>query len=187
MRNYKCGKHSYATGKTLLGSVAEFTPYALQSLYPLNELAHYSGTPIRTENSFVPNANAEKALNTMQNMSFDIYNPLEAINDVTRQSMYDIRKSGLSPAQQMSSMSKLYANRMSQIAGLWGQKSNEDNKYRAAYAQMAGQLGEQEAARQQQARAAEIQQKIAAQGKKDEGIGKAKKQSGRTGTNGHNN
>ena len=145
----------------------------MQSLYPLNELAHYKGSPIRTENSYKANPYAEQAINVMKNRSFDIYNPLQAINNLKRQSLYDVMHSAVNPAMKMSLLAKLNAQIMDQTSGLWAQKRNEDNKYAAETAQLAAKLGEEQAQRWQQASLAEIQQKIAAQGKKDEGIGKA--------------
>lgn len=91
-------------------------------------------------------------------MRFDPYQQVEQVRNAYRQGAYNIANSGgLSQGQRMKMMAAQNNNYMYNMAKLYGDANDVNNKYRQAYAQALLQEGSQDSARQQQALAQQQQ------------------------------
>lgn len=114
--------------------------------------------PIQVNESYAPNpyvAQAGALMPTMVNVSPE----LAEINDQARMAKYAINQSAYSPGQKMAMLSQLYNNSMKNRSNVVASKTDRENAMRQQYAQWLSQIGESEAARRQQSRAAYNQSK----------------------------
>lgn len=132
--------------------------YAGAYMIPNNQYKYYKNSTPEAANSYVRNQNADRALGILGSMRFDPYQQVEQVRNAYRQGAYNIANAGgLSQGQRMKMMAAHNNNYMYNIAKLYGDANDVNNKYRQAYAQALLQEGSQDAARQQQALAQQQQ------------------------------
>ena len=132
--------------------------YAGAYMIPNNQYKYYKNSTPEAANSYVRNQNADRALGILGSMRFDPYQQVEQVRNAYRQGAYNIANAGgLSQGQRMKMMAAHNNNYMYNMAKLYGDANDVNNKYRQAYAQALLQEGSQDAARQQQALAQQQQ------------------------------
>lgn len=132
--------------------------YAGAYMIPNNQYKYYKNSTPEAANSYVRNQNADRALGILGSMRFDPYQQIEQVRNAYRQGAYNIANAGgLSQGQRMKMMASHNNNYMYNMAKLYGDANDVNNKYRQAYAQALLQEGGQDAARQQQALAQQQQ------------------------------
>ena len=132
--------------------------YAGAYMIPNNQYKYYKNSTPEAANSYVRNQNADRALGILGSMRFDPYQQIEQVRNAYRQGAYNIANAGgLSQGQRMKMMAAHNNNYMYNMAKLYGDANDVNNKYRQAYAQALLQEGGQDAARQQQALAQQQQ------------------------------
>ena len=132
--------------------------YAGAYMIPNNQYKYYKNSTPEAANSYVRNQNADRALGILGSMRFDPYQQVEQVRNAYRQGAYNIANAGgLSQGQRMKMMAAHNNNYMYNMAKLYGDANDVNNKYRQAYAQALLQEGGQDAARQQQALAQQQQ------------------------------
>lgn len=173
MGNYKRGKHSYATGKSFLEGAAEFAPYAVQAMFPLAELAHYKGTPIRVQDTYAANPYIEDAAKAMKSARYDSYNQHQQVNDEKRQALYDIVHSAVNPAAKIGLLAKLHAQSSGQHSAIEANAQNEKNKRLVDYANFIANAGGSDSQMRNSANESIARRTAEAQGVIDKGVGSA--------------
>ena len=153
----------YAHGKidwSKVGSVAkgaldmagELSPYIIGMSYPSKQYNMYKNMTPHADNSYIANPNAERALNILAGMRFDPTSQINSIKDAYRQGLYNINQSGgLTQGQRMAMQVAQNTGYAKNLADVYSQANDINNKYRAAYAQAALSEGQNAASRQQQA------------------------------------
>lgn len=153
----------YAHGKidwSKVGSVAkgaldmagELSPYIIGMSYPSKQYNMYKNMTPHADNSYIANPNAERALNVLAGMRFDPTSQINSIKDAYRQGLYNINQSGgLTQGQRMAMQVAQNTGYAKNLADVYSQANDINNKYRAAYAQAALSEGQNAASRQQQA------------------------------------
>lgn len=132
--------------------------YAGAYMIPNNQYKYYKNSTPEAANSYIRNQNADRALGILGSMRFDPYQQVEQVRNAYRQGAYNIANAGgLSQGQRMKMMAAHNNNYMYNMAKLYGDANDVNNKYRQAYAQALLQEGDQDAARQQQALAQQQQ------------------------------
>lgn len=132
--------------------------YAGAYTIPNNQYKYYKNSTPEAANSYVRNQNADRALGILGSMRFDPYQQVQQVRDAYRQGAYNIANAGgLSQGQRMKMMTAQNNNYMYNMAKLYGDANDVNNKYRQTYAQALLQEGNQDAARQQQALAQQQQ------------------------------
>ena len=132
--------------------------YAGAYMIPNNQYKYYKNSTPEAANSYVRNQNADRALGILGSMRFDPYQQVEQVRNAYRQGVYNIANAGgLSQGQRMKMMAAHNNNYMYNMAKLYGDANDVNNKYRQAYAQALLQEGSQDAAKQQQALAQQQQ------------------------------
>ena len=132
--------------------------YAGAYMIPNNQYKYYKNSTPEAANSYVRNQNADRALGILGSMRFDPYQQVEQVRNAYRQGAYNIANAGgLSQGQRMKMMAAHNNNYMYNMAKLYGDANDVNNKYRQAYAQALLQEGSQDAAKQQQALAQQQQ------------------------------
>lgn len=147
----------YARGKidwSKVGSVAigELSPYIVGMSYPSKQYNMYKNMTPHADNSYIANPNAERALNILAGMRFDPTSQINSVKDAYRQGLYNINQSGgLTQGQKMAMQVAQNTGYAKNLADVYSQANDINNKYRAAYAQAALSEGQNAASRQQQA------------------------------------
>lgn len=132
--------------------------YAGAYSIPNKQYSYYKNSIPYAANSYVRNGNADRALSILSQMRYDPYNQVQSIRNAYRQGLYSVGQSGgLSLGQRMKMATAMNNNYMQNLASIYGQANDANNKYAQTYAQAALSAGEQDAARQQQALAQQQQ------------------------------
>lgn len=125
---------------------------------PNKQYDYYKNSVPYAANSYVRNANADRALNTLAQLRYDPYDQVRALRSAYGQGLYGIRQQGgLSAGQRMNMMSSINNNYMNNLAKIYAGASEQNNKYAETYAKAALESGNQEATRQQTALAQQQQ------------------------------
>lgn len=114
--------------------------------------------PIQVNESYAPNPYVSQAGALMPTM-VDISPELSDLNDQVRMANYAINQSAYTPGQRMAMLSQLYNNSIKNRSKIIASKTDRENAMRQQYAQWLSQVGESDAARRQQSRAAYNQSK----------------------------
>lgn len=128
-----------------------YAPAALGMLGGLVQYLDYSKSPIDVRNSYTPNTNTQKSLDVLGSLRYDERPQLRQLNNVVRQSQYNINQSPYSAGQRMGMMSNLYNTYMQNSSNIRAAANEENNKYKSAYADALMKAGEADATRRQQA------------------------------------
>lgn len=135
-----------------LNMVGEYSPYIIGMSYPSKQYNMYKNMTPHADNSYIANPNAERALNILAGMRFDPTSQINSIKDAYRQGLYNINQSGgLTQGQRMAMQVAQNTGYAKNLADIYSQANDINNKYRAAYAQAALSEGQNAASRQQQA------------------------------------
>ena len=138
--------------KDALNMVGEYSPYIIGMSYPSKQYNMYKNMTPHADNSYIANPNAERALNILAGMRFDPTSQINSIKDSYRQGLYNINQSGgLTQGQKMAMQVAQNTGYAKNLADVYSQANDINNKYRAAYAQAALSEGQNAASRQQQA------------------------------------
>lgn len=125
---------------------------------PNSQYNYYKNSAPQAANSYVRNSNADRALNILGQMHFDPYQQAQQVRDAYRQGIYNInQQGGLSAGQRTKMLAAHGNNYMMNMAKLYGEANDINNKYKQAYAQALMEAGEKDAARQQTALAQQQQ------------------------------
>lgn len=125
---------------------------------PKKQYDYYKNSVPQAANSYVPNSNADRAIGILSQMRFDPYQQVQQIRDAYRQGLYNINQQGGLSAGQRSKMMLAHSNNyMTNMAKLYGEANDINNKYRQAYAQALMESGDRDATRQQTALAQQQQ------------------------------
>lgn len=111
----------------------------------------YAKDPVHAINPYAINKNAELAANELASLRYDPYPTLNNLRKLNRQAIYNMNIASLSPAQRMAMLSTYYNNWMQNSADVLAAANEQNNKYRATYANLLAQLGESDAQRKQSA------------------------------------
>lgn len=141
-----------SVAKDALNMVGEYSPYIIGMSYPSKQYNMYKNMTPHADNSYIANPNAERALNILAGMRFDPTSQINSIKDAYRQGLYNINQSGgLTQGQKMTMQVAQNTGYAKNLADVYSQANDINNKYRAAYAQAALSEGQNAASRQQQA------------------------------------
>lgn len=141
-----------SVAKDALNMVGEYSPYIIGMSYPSKQYNMYKNMTPHADNSYIANPNAERALNILAGMRFDPTSQINSIKDAYRQGLYNINQSGgLTQGQKMAMQVAQNTGYAKNLADVYSQANDINNKYRAAYAQAALSEGQNAAYRQQQA------------------------------------
>lgn len=141
-----------SVAKDALNMAGEYSPYIIGMSYPSKQYNMYKNMTPHTDNSYIANPNAERALNILAGMRFDPTSQINSIKDAYRQGLYNINQSGgLTQGQKMAMQIAQNTGYAKNLADVYSQANDINNKYRAAYAQAALSEGQNAASRQQQA------------------------------------
>lgn len=125
---------------------------------PKKQYDYYKNSVPQAANSYVPNSNADRAIGILSQMRFDPYQQAQQVRDAYRQGLYNINQQGGLSAGQRSKMMLAHGNNyMVNMAKLYGEANDINNKYRQAYAQALMEAGDKDATRQQTALAQQQQ------------------------------
>lgn len=125
---------------------------------PNSQYNYYKNSAPQAANSYVRNSNADRALSILGQMYFDPYQQAQQVRDAYRQGIYNInQQGGLSAGQRTKMLAAHGNNYMMNMAKLYGEANDINNKYKQAYAQALMEAGEKDAARQQTALAQQQQ------------------------------
>ena len=125
---------------------------------PNSQYNYYKNSAPQAANSYVRNSNADRALSILGQMHFDPYQQAQQVRDAYRQGIYNInQQGGLSAGQRTKMLAAHGNNYMMNMAKLYGEANDINNKYKQAYAQALMEAGEKDAARQQTALAQQQQ------------------------------
>ena len=125
---------------------------------PKKQYDYYKNSVPQAANSYVPNNNANRAIGILSQMGFDPYQQVQQVRDTYRQGLYNINQQGGLSAGQRSKMMLAHSNNyMANMAKLYGEANDINNKYRQAYAQALMEAGDKDATRQQTALAQQQQ------------------------------
>lgn len=125
---------------------------------PNKQYNYYKESAPQAANSYVPNTNANQAMGILSQMRFDPYQQAQQVRDAYRQGLYNInQQGGLSAGQRTKMMLAHGNNYMMNIANLYGEANDINNKYKQAYAQALMEAGDKDATRQQTALAQQQQ------------------------------
>lgn len=141
-----------SVAKDALNMAGEYSPYIIGMSYPSKQYNMYKNMTPHADNSYIANPNAERALNILAGMRFDPTSQINSIKDAYRQGLYNINQSGgLTQGQKMAMQVAQNTGYAKNIADVYSQANDINNKYRTAYAQAALSEGQNAASRQQQA------------------------------------
>ena len=125
---------------------------------PNRQYNYYKESVPQAANSYVPNTNANQAIGILSQMRFDPYQQVQQVRDAYRQGLYNInQQGGLSAGQRTKMMLAHGNNYMMNMAKLYGEANEINNKYKQAYAQALMEAGDEDATRQQTALAQQQQ------------------------------
>lgn len=125
---------------------------------PNSQYNYYKNSAPQAANSYVRNSNADRALSILGQMHFDPYQQAQQVRDAYRQGIYNInQQGGLSAGQRTKMLAAHGNNYMANMAKLYGEANDINNKYKQAYAQALMEAGEKDAVRQQTALAQQQQ------------------------------
>lgn len=125
---------------------------------PNSQYNYYKNSAPQAANSYVRNSNANRALSILGQMHFDPYQQAQQVRDAYRQGIYNInQQGGLSAGQRTKMLAAHGNNYMMNMAKLYGEANDINNKYKQAYAQALMEAGEKDVARQQTALAQQQQ------------------------------
>ena len=125
---------------------------------PNRQYNYYKESVPQAANSYVPNTNANQAMGILSQMRFDPYQQVQQVRDAYRQGLYNInQQGGLSAGQRTKMMLAHGNNYMINMAKLYGEANDINNKYKQAYAQALMEAGDRDATRQQTALAQQQQ------------------------------
>lgn len=125
---------------------------------PNKQYNYYKESVPQAANSYIPNTNANQAMGILSQMRFDPYQQVQQVRDAYRQGLYNInQQGGLSAGQRTKMMLAHGNNYMMNMAKLYGEANEINNKYKQAYAQALMEAGDKDAARQQTALAQQQQ------------------------------
>lgn len=141
-----------SVAKGALDTIGELSPYIIGMSYPSKQYNMYKNMTPHADNSYIANPNAERALNVLAGMRFDPTSQINSVKDAYRQGLYNINQSGgLTQGQRMAMQVAQNTGYAKNLADVYSQANDINNKYRAAYAQAALSEGQNAASRQQQA------------------------------------
>lgn len=141
-----------SVAKDALNMAGELSPYIVGMSYPSKQYNMYKNMTPHADNSYIANPNAERALNILAGMRFDPTSQINSVKDAYRQGLYNIIQSGgLTQGQKMAMQVAQNTGYAKNLANVYSQANDINNKYRAAYAQAALSEGQNAASRQQQA------------------------------------
>ena len=141
-----------SVAKDALNMAGEYSPYIIGMSYPSKQYNMYKNMTPHADNSYIANPNAERALNILAGMRFDPTSQINSIKDAYRQGLYNINQSGgLTQGQKMAMQVAQNTGYAKNLADVYSQANDINNKYRTAYAQAALSEGQNAASRQQQA------------------------------------
>lgn len=119
---------------------------------PNKQYNYYKESVPQAANSYIPNINANQAIGILSQMRFDPYQQVQQVRDAYRQGLYNInQQGGLSAGQRTKMMLAHGNNYMANMAKLYGEANEINNKYKQAYAQALMEAGEKDAIRRQTA------------------------------------
>ena len=119
---------------------------------PNKQYNYYKESVPQAANSYIPNTNANQAIGILSQMRFDPYQQVQQVRDAYRQGLYNInQQGGLSAGQRTKMMLAHGNNYMVNMAKLYGEANEINNKYKQAYAQALMEAGEKDAIRRQTA------------------------------------
>lgn len=138
---------------TGIGNVAaEYMPYLYGFNLARNRTNSYKNSTPEAYNSYVSNPYGETALRTLGSLRFDPTAQLNSLRDSYRQGVYtNNQMGGLSAGQRAAMLNYQNTAYAKNRAAILANADEVNNKYKQAYAEMAGTLGNQEATRRQQA------------------------------------
>lgn len=119
---------------------------------PNKQYNYYKESAPQAANSYIPNTNANQAVGILSQMRSDPYQQVQQVRDAYRQGLYNInQQGGLSAGQRTKMMLAHSDNYMANMAKLYGEANDINNKYKQAYAQALMEAGEKDAIRRQTA------------------------------------
>lgn len=141
-----------SVAKGALDTIGELSPYIIGMSYPSKQYNMYKNMTPHADNSYIANPNAERALNILAGMRFDPTSQINSVKDAYRQGLYNINQSGgLTQGQRMAMQVAQNTGYAKNLADVYSQANDINNRYRSAYAQAALSEGQNAASRQQQA------------------------------------
>ena len=137
----------------------------------INQALWWKRQPISAPNTYAPNQNEGVALSTLASLRDNPYNQLRAMQDVERRSINEMnRAGGLTGSQRYLASVASNLGLQRNYADVLAKSDAQNNVYRAQYANMAANLGAQDAQRRMQANQFDYNAYTAAHGRKVKGF-----------------
>ena len=137
----------------------------------INQTLWWKRQPISTPNTYAPNQNEGVALSTLASLRDNPYNQLRVMQDVERRSVNEMnRAGGLTGSQRYLASVASNLGLQRNYADVLAKSDAQNNAYRAQYANLAANLGAQDAQRRMQANQFDYNAYTAAHGRKVKGF-----------------
>lgn len=137
----------------------------------INQTLWWKRQPISAPNTYAPNQNEGVALSTLASLRDNPYNQLRVMQDVERRSVNEMnRAGGLTGSQRYLASVASNLGLQRNYADVLAKSDAQNNAYRAQYANMAANLGAQDAQRRMQANQFDYNAYTAAHGRKVKGF-----------------
>lgn len=128
-----------------------FIPAAINSAAALSQYNMYKNANLNKNNSYVPNQNAQAAMDIMANRKYNVNPELAELNSIGRKALYNYNTASLPAGLKYALQSQLYNDQMKRYSDVYANADKINKQYAGEYANMLYQAGESAASRRQQA------------------------------------
>lgn len=170
---YNCGKTPHFAG----GKMSAFNrlfPTMASAAMGLAQLAHWGTNPIQYHNTYAANPYGTLALDELNQLRYNPYKDIQASSDAERRAAYaNSQAGGMTGGQRYMGRIGLGIGAMRNAANIYSNAQQQNNNYRAQYANALLQEGNNIATRRQNANQHDWSDYVAAHGAKTRGIEQA--------------
>lgn len=170
---YNCGKTPHFAG----GKISAFNrlfPTMASATMGLAQLAHWGTNPIQYHSTYAANPYGTRALDELNQLRYNPYKDIQASSDAERRAAYaNSQAGGMTGGQRYMGRIGLGIGAMRNAANVYSNAQQQNNNYRAQYANALLQEGNSIASRRQNANQHDWSDYVAAHGAKTRGIEQA--------------
>lgn len=170
---YNCGKTPHFAG----GKMSAFNrlfPTMASATMGLAQLAHWGTNPIQYHSTYAANPYGTRALDELNQLRYNPYKDIQASSDAERRAAYaNSQAGGMTGGQRYMGRIGLGIGAMRNAANVYSNAQQQNNNYRAQYANALLQEGNNIATRRQNANQHDWSDYVAAHGAKTRGIEQA--------------
>lgn len=170
---YNCGKTPHFAG----GKMSAFNrlfPTMASATMGLAQLAHWGTNPIQYHSTYAANPYGTRALDELNQLRYNPYKDIQASSDAESRAAYaNSQAGGMTGGQRYMGRIGLGIGAMRNAANVYSNAQQQNNNYRAQYANALLQEGNSIASRRQNANQHDWSDYVAAHGAKTRGIEQA--------------